>query len=166
MRHYSNEMRETMVKKLCSPGGPSIYQLSKETGISQGSLYKWVQSFGEGRHLKKKHRSVDDWSPEQKLKAVIETAGLSEEELGEYLRKNGLHSSNIDEWRQAILSGFASKPGRPRKDPELATAQEELKLLKRDLRRKERALAEQTALVILQKKAEKIWGKYEDDESD
>ena len=166
MRHYSSEIKDTMVAKLCSPGGPSIYQLSKETGISQGSLYKWVQSFGEGRHLKKNQRSIDEWSPEQKLKAVIETEGLSEEQLGEYLRKNGLHSSNLSEWRQDMLSGFVSKRGRPRKDPELAAAQEENKLLKRDLRRKDRALAEQTALVILQKKAEKLWGKYEDDESE
>jgi hypothetical protein len=65
-----------------------------------------------------------------------------------------------------MISGFASKRGRPRKDPELAASQEENKMLKRDLLRKDRALAEQSALLILQKKAEKLWAKYEDDESD
>ena len=62
------------------------------------------------------------------------------------------------------LTGFLSKRGRPRKDPELAASQEEVKKLKQDLRRKDRALAEQTALVILQKKANALWGQDEDDE--
>ncbi len=163
MQHYSRDIKETMVTKLCSPGGPSVYQLAKETGISSGSLYKWVQFFGEGRHLKNNQRSID-WSPEKKLNAVLETQGLSEEALGEYLRANGLHSNDLKEWLKEMLSGFVSKRGRPRKDPELAASQEENKKLKRDLRRKDRALAEQTALVILQKKAQELWGADEDEE--
>ena len=70
MRHYSSEIKETMVAKLCSPGGPSIYQLSKETGISQGSLYNWVQTFGGGRQVTK-NRRPEDWSPEEKLQTVF-----------------------------------------------------------------------------------------------
>ena len=163
MQHYSRDIKEAMVTKLCSPGGPSVYQLAKETGISSGSLYKWVHVFGEGRHLKKNHRS-SDWSPEQKLKAVLESQGLSEEELGEYLRANGLHSTDLKEWRNEMLSGFSSKRGRPRKDPELVASQEKIKKLERDLRLKDRALAEQTALVILQKKANALWGQDEDEE--
>ena len=159
MHHYSRDIKETMVTKLCSPGGPSVYQLAKETGISSGSLYKWVQNFGEGSQVPK-----IDWSPEKKLKAVFEAQELSDEELGEYLRKNGLHSNDLEEWRQEMLSAFASKRGRPRKDPELAAAQEENKNLKRDLRRKDRALAEQSAIIILQKKAKELWGTDEDDE--
>jgi transposase-like protein len=163
MQHYSRDIKETMVTKLCSPGGPTVYQLAKETGISVGSLYKWVQSFGEGQHLKKNKRSVE-WTPEQKLEAVFETRGLSENELGEYLRSKGLHSADLEEWRQEMLSSFVSKRGRPRKDPDLAEAQDRIKDLERNLRRKDRALAEQTALVILKKKAQELWGTDEDDE--
>lgn len=163
MQHYSRDIRETMVTKLCSPGGPSAYLLAKETGISTSSLYKWVQAFGEGNQVKNSSRSID-WSPENKLKAVLETQSLKGEALGEYLRKNGLHSTDLDEWKQDALSGFASKRGRPRKDPELAASQNKVKMLERDLRRKDRALAEQTALVILQKKARDLWGQDEDEE--
>ena len=56
------------------------------------------------------------------------------------------------------------KAGRPKKDPELAAAQKENKILKRDIRRKDRALAEQTALIILKKKVQEIWEDEEDDE--
>ncbi len=62
------------------------------------------------------------------------------------------------------MSGFSSKRGRPRKDPELSEAQEKIKNLERNLRRKDRALAEQTALVILQKKVQELWGSDEDEE--
>jgi len=164
MPHYSSDIKETMVTKLCSPGGPSVYQLSSETGISHGSLYRWVEKYGD-IGVKKKRRP-EDWSPEQKLQAVFEFQGLSEEELGEFLRKNGLHSHHIEEWKSEALSEASEKkkPGRPRTDPELLAAREENKLLKRELRRKEAALAEQTAIVILQKKARELWGTDEDDE--
>ena len=166
MHHYSSELRESMVSKICSPGGPSVYQLSKETGISHGSLYKWVKAYGGGNRVGKEKRS-DDWNPEEKLKAVFESQGLLEEDLGEYLRKKGLHSTQIEEWKAEALADACSKKkkaGRPRKDPELVAAENEIKELKRDLRRKEKALAEQTALVILQKKARKLWGMDEDEE--
>lgn len=166
MRHYSSEMRERMVTKLCSPGGPSVYQLAKETGISQGSLYKWVHTFGKGSRVGKERRP-EDWSPEEKLQAVFDAHGLGEQELGEFLRKKGLHSQHIDAWKQEVTSLVteSKKRGRPRKDPELVALEHENKALKRDLRRKDRALAEQTALVILQKKARELWGTDEDDES-
>ncbi len=163
MQHYSRDIKATMVTKLCSPGGPSVYQLAKETGISSGSLYKWVQAFGEGFRVTQ-NRRPGDWTPEEKYAAVLETHSLSGEDLGEYLRKHGLHRSDLDQWKQEALSGFSSKRGRPVKDPELVASQAKIKVLERDLRRKDRALAEQTTLVILQKKANALWGQDEDDE--
>jgi len=165
MRHYSSELKESMVSKVCSPGGPSVYQLAKETGISQGSLYKWVQAFGGGNRVGKDRRP-EDWSPEEKLKTVFEAQGLDEQGLGEFLRKHGLHSSQIEEWKTelaSIVSSATKKPGRPRKDPEVVALEQENNQLKRDLRRKNAALAEQTALVILQKKARELWGTDEDE---
>lgn len=154
-----------MVAKLCSPGGPSVYQLAKETGISQGSLYNWVQAFGKGAAVGKDRRP-EDWSARERLQAVFEVEGLSEAELGEFLRKNGLHSSHIVEWKREALSDAdgKNKRGRPKKDPEIVALEEENKILKRDLRRKDSALAEQTALLILQKKIEARWSKDEDEE--
>ncbi len=167
MASYSSEMKETMVRKLCVPGGPSALQLSKQTGISQTSLSRWKREFGSPVSMD--NRELKDWTPEQKLQAVIETGSMNGEDLGAYLRKNGLHSADLETWKKEIAEAFAASGkktrGRPRKDPELVRAEEEIKQLKRDLRRKEKALAEQTTLVMLQKKAQEIWAKYEDDES-
>ena len=133
-----------MVSKLCSPGGPSALQLSKETGISQTALSRWKKQFGT-RQLPVKKCRPQDWTPEEKLQAVFEAQAMNDEDLGAYLRKNGLHSTDLEEWKKeitGIVSTSKMTRGRPRKDPELTTAQEEIKRLKRDLRRKEKALAE------------------------
>lgn len=165
MNYYSSELKESMVQKMCLPGGPSALQLSKDTGISQTALSRWKKQFGQP--MMSKNKSPEDWSPEKKFQTVLETQNLSANDLGEYLRKNGLHSTQIQEWKDemtSILSDSGKTRGRPKKDPELVALQNENKHLKRDLRRKEKALAEQTALVILQKKARELWGDDEDEE--
>lgn len=166
MPHYSEETKRSLVAKHCTPGGPPIRQLAKDTGISANSLYNWVKAYGKEVNVSKKRRP-EDWNPEERLKAVLEAQGLDEQEQGEFLRKKGLHSHHIEQWKKEALSDAANKKkaGRPRKDPELVSLEKENKELKRDLRRKDKALAEQTALVILQKKAQALWGQDEDDES-
>jgi len=113
-----------------------------------------------------KDKRPEDWSAKERLEAVFEAEGLSELELGEFLRKKGLHSNHIVDWKREALSDAAekNKRGRPKKDSELVEMAAKIKLLERDLHRKDRALAEQTALLILQKKAKAMWSKYEDDE--
>lgn len=163
MPHYSEEIKKTMVAKLCAPGAPSAFQLGKKTGISQTALSRWVRELGEGTNVK--NRRPEDWSPEERLNAVFSALKLSDQELGEFLRKNGLHSSTIEDWKKEALCDASNKKkvGRPRKDPELVASEAEIKLLKRDLNRKDRALAEQSAIIILQKKVQGLWATDEDD---
>lgn len=166
MPSYNIEFKEAMVSKICMPNGPSAYQLGIEKGISTATLHNWVKKFS-GDYQVNKNKKPEDWESEEKLKAVFGAEGLKDQELGAFLRKNGLHSHHIEEWKKeafAVIKEGSPKVGRPRKDPELAEAQMEIKALKRDLRRKEKALAEQTAIVILQKKAKELWGSEEDDE--
>lgn len=164
MRKYSETMKERMVSKLLSPGAPSAAALSRETGISQPTLSKWVRLYGNvsGMNTKDtKNRSV-----EEKFRIVSKAEGMSEAELGKYLRKEGLHSTDIEAWKQDFLEGAVSRgKGRPKKDPEIVELQKKEKKLRKELRRKDRALAEASALLILKKKAEAIWGEDEDDES-
>lgn len=154
MREYSSEIKEAMVAKLCSPGGPTLERLSEETGISRASLYNWRRAGRGGKSLSKKNRRAKDWSPQERLEAVFEASSLNESDLGEFLRKRGLHSTDIESWKQEALDDASQKKsrGRPKKDPELAATQLELKRVKKDLNRKDKALAEQAALLILQKK--------------
>lgn len=93
------------------------------------------------------------WTAEAKLKALVETAGLAEPELGLYLRREGLYSTQIMEWRAEVLAHFETRP-MPKKD----ARDETIRQLEREILRKDKALAEASALLILQKKVELIWG--------
>ena len=164
MRHYSRDMKEAMVAKLCSPGRPTYSQLAQETGIGLSTLHKWVQKFGSNSHLKQQ-KSPQDWNAIDRLQAVLEVQNLDDEKFGEFLRRSGLHSHDVESWKSEAL-GAAEKVqrGRPKLDPELVTLRQELASLKKNLRRKDKALAEASALIILKKRAEEIWGKDEDEE--
>ena len=101
-----------------------------------------------------------DWSAEEKLAAVIEAATLSDEDLGAFLRRKGLHEAHLEEWRQQLLSGLDKRPARSSKP---AAQARRVKELEKELRRKDKALAEAAALLVLQKKVRAIWGDEDDD---
>jgi transposase len=165
MRKYSEVVKESMVRKLTSPGGPSAVQLSKEVGIAHQTLSRWVKEYGNLSPMGKKRKRAEDWSAEKKFEAIVEAQSLEGQELGEYLRRQGLHSADLERWKAEILEGLKPKGrGRPRKDPEIFELRKREKALKGELRRKEKALAEASALLVLKKKAELIWGVREDEE--
>jgi transposase-like protein len=166
MQSYSQEIRETMVAKLCTPGGPGYTQLSLESGIATSTLHTWVQKYGNGAPMKKPRRP-QDWSAKDKLQAVFEALKLSEQELGEYFRKHGIHSHHIEEWKSeafASIEEVKKSRGRPALDPEVVALRAKNKELERDLNRKNKALAEQSAIIILQKKLKSLYGEPEEDE--
>ena len=119
MPSYSNEMKESLVARLCVPGGPSALQLSKDTGISQPALSRWKKQFGNRSTLKK--RRPEDWSAEEKLRAVFEAQGLDDDELGPFLRKNGLHSTDLEQWKEEARSPPQGSGARRRTGREQAT---------------------------------------------
>jgi transposase len=94
---------------------------------------------------------------------VLEAASLSEEDLGEFLRVKGLHQAQLDEWREQLTkaaAGVFGSSGRTRKtSPEAKRIRE----LEKELRRKDKALAETAALLVLKKKVDAIWGDVDDD---
>lgn len=93
------------------------------------------------------------WTAEAKLKAIVETAGLAEEEFGLYLRREGLYATQITEWRADVIEHFTAR-STPKKD----ARDETIRQLEREILRKDKALAEASALLILQKKVDVIWG--------
>jgi transposase len=156
---YSQEFKQSIVQKATSPGGQSIMELSRKTGVHNTSIRYWIRTYANTSTMKKSKV----WTPEAKFEALMKTAGMSENELGEFLRSNGLHSTELAEWKQEFLSSQKSA-GRPRIDPELAALKVKEKELEKDLKRKDRALAEMSARVILLKKSRLLWGESEEDE--
>lgn len=106
----------------------------------------------------------ENWSGENKLAVVIETAALNEEELAEYCRRKGLFVEQVVRWREAAVAGAETlRPLSAAERRELQHERKKSRKLEKELKRKEKALAEAAALLVLQKKAQAIWGDGEDD---
>ena len=164
---YTEGFKESMVEKMMAPGGPRASQLAKEIGVCQPTLSRWKKSYGKVKGMSKdrEQRRPRDWSAEERLGALRETGKMTEEELGSYLRREGIHSVQLEQWAKEFLEGQkALSPGGAKRRL-VSEDKKKIKELERDLRRKDRALAEATALLILKKKAELIWGLVEDEES-
>jgi transposase-like protein len=151
-----------MIQRMSGPDSISATRLAKEVGISQSTLSQWLREAGEGKRVKRNRQPLqegavrpDDLPPTEKLRLVMEASTLSQEELGEFLRRNGIHGTQLEQWRQAAL-GALQKPKvhRHRKSPEAKRIEQ----LERELYRKDKALAEVTALLALKKKLDSLLG--------
>jgi len=165
MPRYSEEFKEQVVRKMMAPNAISVAQVSRDTGVSEQALYNWRNRFrNEGKAVPADPSNPENWSGENKLAVVIETAGLNEEELAEYCRRKGLYVEQVVRWREAARAGAeALRPLSAEERRELQKERKKSRKLEKELRRKEKALAEAAALLILQKKAQAIWGDGEDD---
>lgn len=104
--------------------------------------------------------------PEDKFNSVILTTSMNEAEKSEYCRKHGIYPEEIDQWRQDCIAGCGDKSAAAAKSKNRGSErkwEQETKRLKKEIRRKDKALAETAALLVLKKKAQEIWGDPEDD---
>jgi len=160
MKNYTENIKKAMVQKLVEPGAKSAARLSTEVGISQATLSRWLREYGNIYNMKKKLSK--NWPPENKLRAVMDYEKLStEEERGAFLRKNGLYSTTIKNWKNEILESLSNmNSSKKRKNN---SDKQRIKELEKELRRKDKALAEAAALLILKKKADLLFGGKEDE---
>jgi transposase len=165
VKHYSKERKEAVLKRMMPPENTPVPVLVEETGISGVTLYHWrKQARARGLVVPGDGRNPENWSSEDKFSVVLETATLNEAEVAEYCRKKGLFAEQIDAWKDNCLQGNTSADQLSRSArKEVQKARNENKQLKRELRRKDKALAETAALLVLRKKMHAIWGEDEDE---
>ena len=163
--NYSPEFKEAMLRRMLPPNNESIKKIAKEEGLSEQTLRNWRdKARKEGYAAPGTDASPDDWSTQDKFLIVVEAASLNESELAEYARKKGLYVEQIKAWKDACMNangGIAKEAARLNR--ELKDSQKERKMLEKELQRKEKALAEAAALLVLSKKANAIWGDPEDE---
>ena len=162
MKEYTESVKARMVARLVGPRAVSAMQLSRETGIAQGTLSRWLRGAAKIEPVAKQHdRRVGELQPgatgsarrnrvrsgADKLAIVARAAELHGETLGAFLRGEGVHLAELEEWRK--LAEEALGAGR--------------RLAPAELARKDKALAETAALLVLKKKVAEIWGDEDDD---
>ena len=165
MRRYPIEFKESIIQKMMPPNAVSVPQLVKETGVADVTLYKWRKEYrDQGIAVPADSSNPENWSAEDKLAVVVETMPLNEAELSEYCRSKGLYTEQIEQWKQAALTGYQSNVQvAKQRAREHKKDQKKIKQLEAELKRKEKALAETAALLVLSKKCQAIWGESEED---
>ena len=165
MTQYSKEFKASIIAKMLPPNNVPVPQLVRETGIPKDTLYTW-----RGKHNKALSDAMvqpstsGQLSSEEKFAVVIESASLNEVELSEYCRRKGLYPEQISAWRSSCMQANALEA--PKVDrTQLKTQAKHIKQLETELRRKEKALAEAAALLVLQKKVRALWEEPEDGKS-
>lgn len=158
MKKYSLEFKKQAIEKLVNRGGKPVSAIIEELGVPSPTLYQWKSQFAKVSGMSKSSRPQDR-SGEEKLNCLVEYTQASEAERGEVLRKHGVHKEHIEEWlHQAQTAWKHNAVGKHVARSEQAADRKKIKDLEKDLHRKNRALAETTALLILKKKADLIWG--------
>lgn len=161
---YSPDRKAAVLKRMLPPNNMAIRQLAQEEGISEATLHKWrVQAREKGQLLPDADAGPEGWSSRDKFAAVLETAALNQADLAEYCRKRGLFPEQIKAWRVACeQANDWDRASTARLGQATKEEKKRVKDLERELARKDRALAEAAALLILRKKAHAIWGDGED----
>jgi transposase len=154
---YSQEFKDRAVARLLPPESAAITTVSQEHGVSVATLERWR---AEALSRPARERA---WTAAARLQAVIATAAMEEAERNAWCREQGIFPSDLQQWRESATTAL-SAPEEARASPQQTRDDKRrIKELERDLRRKEKALAETAALLVLAKKVSAIFHKDEEE---
>ena len=152
---YSKAFVEQALVKVFSRGDRTVASVADELNMKYHTLKNWMKrgSVSKDNGLVTKEKRPQDWSAEEQLLALQESHSLSGEALTAWCREHGVFAHNLTSWKTAFCAESKMASGHR----ELRVLKGENDQLKRELMRKEKALAEAAALLILQKKFRALW---------
>ena len=129
--------------------------VAHEIGVGVSTLERWRS---EALSRPARERA---WTAAARFDAVLTTAAMDEAGKNAWCRENGVYPQELASWRQSATQALA-EPDEARASPQ-QTKQDRrrIKELERELRRKDKALAETAALLVLSKKVAAIFNKGE-----
>jgi transposase-like protein len=155
LARYGQAFKDKAVARLLAPESAAPAVVSRERGIGVGTLERWLE---DAQSRPARGRA---WTAVARLEAVITTAAMSEAHKSAWRREHGVYLAELDKWRASCTTALAD-PEDARASPQATRAdRKRIKELERDLLRKDRALAETAALLVLSKKVEAIFNKGE-----
>ena len=160
---YSEKIKNEVLARVTGSEKESITKVSLDKKINKGTIYKWIKE-AEVKEGIKILKLNGDWTSEEKFHMVLESATLSEQELGEYCRRKGTYTDNIKAWRSQCINANSFSIEDPKKlKNQLKEERDKVRKIEKELRFKEKALAETAALLVLRKNVQAIWGDQEED---
>jgi len=155
MARYSLKFKSRAVARLLPPESASVELVAREIGIGAGTLERWRDA---AQPMPVRGRA---WTAAARLEAMIVTAALDESSKNAWCREHGIYPSELDAWRASATTALV-EPEASRTSPQTVRQDKKrIKELERELLRKDRALAETAALLVLSKKVAAIFNKGE-----
>ena len=156
MARFGQSFKDRSVARLLPPESATLELVSKEVGITVETLERWRESL---QSMPARGRA---WTAPAKLQAVITTAALSEVDKNAWCREHGIYPAELEQWCTSATTALA-EPQDARASPKVTSKdRKRIKDLERELLRKDRALAEAAALLVLSKKVAAIYNWGED----
>jgi hypothetical protein len=158
---HSLEFQEQALSKVRQRGTRSVQDIANDLNMSGGTLRKWIGQTNKRDIVPVPQAQLptdlpaQSWSPAQRLLALNQTHTLSAEDMHAWCREKGLFEHQLKAWREAFCN--ATAPDSKGAKLALRELQGKHEVLQRELRRKEKALAEAAALLVLQKKFQALW---------
>jgi len=158
MARYSVEFKQKAVARLLPPESAKVSDVARELGLAVSTLERWRDN---SQSMPARGRA---WTAAARLEAVITTAALDEAAKNGWCREHGIYPSDLEQWRESATMALANPSGAKASPPVDAKAdRKRIKHLERELGRKDKALAETAALLVLSKKIGAIFNKAEDE---
>jgi transposase-like protein len=153
---YSKAFIEQALVKAYLRDDRTITAVAQDLNLNHHTLRYWMKKKPVTAHIVSaiREKRPQDWTAAEQLVALHETHTLVGEALQAWCRTHGIFAHHLASWRAAFCAGGKEIAAGPR---EVRSLRDEIVKLKRDGVRKDRALAEAAALLILQKKFRALW---------
>lgn len=175
-KRFTQSFKMQAVQKALSRGSNvSVREIAESLGVGQSTLDRWIikarnhelaaateDELTDLNDMMNEKRP-QDWSLEERLEMIIACASLDDEKTSALCREKGIFPHHIEQWKKAFTQEKVKASSKTKLSPETKNLRQENQSLKKELNRKDKALAETAALLVLQKKATAIWGNSEDD---
>ena len=153
---YSEAFKRKMVQRLIGKNAVSATRLAQETGVRQQNLSRWLEEARSLPSVAPERPKQRTWTVTEKARIVADAANLDGERLSAFLEREGVKLADLERWRMVLEDQETSSTAMTKR----------VRQLERELARKEKALAEAAALLILKKKVEDLYPEDEDDDTD
>ncbi len=154
---YSDAFIEQALVKVYSRGKRTVQDVADDMNVNFYTVKNWIRR--KNLYMLKdsadREKRPQDWSRSEQLVALHETHSLDEEALQAWCRERGLFGHHLEAWRTAFC--LDPKPATVADTREVRNLQQQNEKLQKDLDRKDKALAEAAALLLLQKKFNALW---------
>ena len=151
---YTEAFKEQAVEKVLQREHKTIQTIADELNVNHFTLKNWLKTYKRGSMSKEPaSKRPEDWNTEQRFQLLMESSTFEGDAMNAFCRQKGIFTHHLEAWRKAFLwaSQTATKTASDK------VLRDQVKQLTKELNRKEKALAEAAALLVLQKKFNAFW---------